>query len=359
MIKKEIFSGVASILIAIMLIIGCSSSSNQIWAEGKPLHHTKEGFRNFPEIPEAPPVGFAFYMRRFLGSFVFPDVPEGHVLDEEEAIMQYNSFEGKNSVTWLGHATFLIKLNGKTILTDPFLTDNASPVKYFGPQRFAKPGISLENLPMIDILVVSHNHLDHLDAETVESLHEKERIQVFVPLGLGGFFEERGYRSIIELDWYDSVEYSGINFSALPAVHYSRRGTNDKNKSLWCSWSMKSSAGSYYFSGDTQDSDVLFKEIGQRDGPYDLALMSIGAYKTRKTGQATHLTPEEAVKVSLELGVKTIVGMHWGTIELSDEPHFEPPVRFQKAASKSGYLNENVWIMKIGETKELPGQPFI
>ncbi len=362
-ILKEIWSNQkwyipsrVGIILLVLFLLSCSSASSpEIWTEGTPKHHIKDGFRNYPEVPKPQSATIGFYFRRFWGSFVFPDVPTDHYLTENEAINQYAGFNGLDSITWIGHATFLIRMNGKTILTDPFITKYASPVKYFGPERFVQPGISLENLPPIDIIVVSHNHLDHLDAETVESLEGKEKIQVFVPLGLRSFFSERGYQSITEMDWYDSAVHNNIRFTALPAIHYSQRSTNDRNKTLWSAWSFSSASGKYFFSGDTSYSPFFFEDIGRKDGPYDLAMISIGAYKVRESGPESHLTPEEAIKVANEIGAKTIVGMHWGTIELSDEPHWEPPVRFKKAARENGLSSDHAWLMKVGETRLLPG----
>ena len=335
-------------------MVGCTSFfSSEIWADSRLEHHTENGFRNYPLIPDFPPVGAAFYFRRILDSFFLPDVPDDHYLLEKDAISQYHEMSGQNSITWLGHATFLIRINGMTILTDPFLTEFASPLWEFGPRRYVQPGISLDNLPPIDIIVVSHNHLDHLDAETVESLQGKEKIHVFVPLGLKDFFKDKGYKNIQDLDWGESTSYSGIKLTALPVVHFSGRGLNDKNKTLWCSWSILSQSEKIYFSGDTSYSSTIFKNIGKENGPYDLAILSIGAYKTRKYGPASHLTPEEAVDVALDIKSNVAVAMHWGTISLSDEPPWEPPVRFKQAAKNSGMSSDQVWVMKIGETRLL------
>ncbi len=353
-VRKIPVTGILVLIFFLIFLVDCSSSSlPEIWVEGKPKHHTQNGFRNYPVIPDPPPVGPTFYFRRILGSFFLPDVPGDHTLSEKEAMIQFSQMSGQDSITWLGHATFLIRINGKTILTDPFLTEFASPFWEFGPRRYAPPGISLDNLPPIDIVVVSHNHLDHLDSETVESLQGKEAIHILVPLGLGEFFKERGYTDIEELDWNESFSYGGIELAALPAVHYSGRGMNDKNKTLWCSWSIESQSTKIFFSGDTSYSPTIFKSIGEKNGPYDLAIVSIGAYKTRQYGPASHLTPEQAVTVMMDTKSSAAIGMHWGTIELSDEPLREPPVRFKKAAQDNDIPPDKVWVMKIGETRPL------
>ena len=348
------FVNINAIFIIMLMVVFLLSFSAETCAEVKPKHHTKNGFRNYPVEPDFGPVGAAFYFRRVMDSFFLPDVPSDHLLSEEKAIGEFQKLNGKNSITWLGHATFLIRINGMTILTDPFLTEYASPFWTFGPRRFVQPGISLENLPPIDIVIVSHNHLDHLDEETIESLQEKHNIHVFVPLGLEPFFRDRDFTHVNELDWNMSHTYGGIEFTALPAVHNSGRGANDKNTTLWCSWSISAKNNKLFFSGDTSYLPTIFKTIGEKMGPYDMAIVGIGAYKTRKHGPASHLTPEEAVKVILDTKSNVAVAMHWGTIELSDEPTWEPPVRFKKAAQGKGIPLDKTWVMKVGETRQLP-----
>ncbi len=335
-----------------LFLLGCSTTS-PAWMEGKPLHHTTEGFRNYPLIPKPGPTTRGFYWRRFWGSFFLPDVPKDFVLPEHQALEQYHAMDGKNSITWLGQSTFLIRMDGKTILTDPFLTEYASPFWIFGSRRFSPPGISLKNLPPIDIIVVSHNHFDHLDEETVESIKNKENLCVYVPLGLASFFTERGYRQVKELDWHEHTTVGSLRLTALPSVHHSGRSLGDKDRTLWCSWAISSPSASMYFIGDSGYSPTIFKDIGLKHGPFDAALVTIGAYRTRESGPITHLYPNEAVQVGLEVKAETIVAMHWGTIELSDEPHFEPPKRFIRSAQKAGISKERAWVMKIGETREL------
>ncbi|MBU2513668.1 MBL fold metallo-hydrolase [bacterium] len=356
-LKKQL-DGKWVVLLIVFVVIGCSSAS-QTWLEGKPRHHVKDGFRNHPEIPEVPPTKPFFYLRRFYTSFILPDVPSDHVISENLAIAQFNELQEKDSITWLGQSTFLIRLDGLTILTDPYLTTYASSVWGLGPKRFAPPGISLENLPPIEVIVLSHNHLDHLDSETVASIKNKDRIQVYVPLGLKSFFTKRGYQHVDELDWYDQKRKDSLTFTSLPTVHHSGRSLGDKNKTLWCSWNISSVSQKIYFVGDSGYSPTIFKEIGEKMGPVDLALLTIGAYDTRQGDPMTHLYPEAAVKVGLDLNAETIVGMHWGTIQLSDEPPFEPPVRFKAAADKAGYSEDNTWIFKIGETRALPERDIL
>ena len=340
------------IILLFMLSTQVCLASPNILAD-KPSHHTHEGFRNYPLVENTPNLGFGFYWKRFVSSFIHPDIPDHHVLPEREAIALYQELINENTITWLGQSTLLIKINGATILTDPFFSQLASPLP-IGPERFVKPGIAAESLPKIDILLVSHNHYDHLDESFIEMLPNKQSVQVVVPLELGAFFEQRGYANIHQLDWYESIKLGDLRFTALPTVHYSGRSMGDKNKSLWCSWAISSPVGKYFFIGDSAYSPTLFKEIGDKFSSFDLAMVTIGTYGNRKYGVNNHTTPEEAVMIGQEINAGSLMGIHWGTIDLSDEPPFEPPVRFREAAAQVGYNAEAVWLLKIGETRSLP-----
>ena len=324
-------------------------------AEGRPKHHMMEGFSNYPPTPYDSSYGkLSFFLRRFWGSFFPPEIPSGHILSEDKAIAQLNSLNKENTLTWLGHSTFLIRLDGKTILTDPFLSEYASPVTWAGPRRFVPPGISLKKLPAIDLILVSHNHYDHLDETTVEKLPGKEKTHVIVPLGLKAFFTQRGYVNVKELDWGEDTLVDNMKIISLPAVHFSGRGLGDRNKTLWCSWAIVSSSGKYYFAGDTAYSSTIFRNIAEMYNSFNLAIVPIGAYEPQKMMKPFHTTPEEAIKIGIDDKSRVMVGSHWGTIELSDEPHWDPPRRFVEHAGKLGIPPEQIWVMKIGETRILP-----
>jgi L-ascorbate metabolism protein UlaG (beta-lactamase superfamily) len=350
---KGTFNTIAKTLFFLFILTMQAYATTSIWENGKPKHHTKEGFRNYPIVPASPALGISFYLRRIKSSFSLPIVPESHSLSEESAIVLLHKLEDKNTITWIGQSTLLIRIDGKIIITDPFFSKYASPFP-IGPRRFVDPGISPKNLPSIDIILISHNHYDHLDEDFIEAIPNKESIHVFVPLKLKTFFSERGYNHIHELDWYETYSIDNIQLTALPTVHYSGRGIGEKNKSLWCSWAITNPYGRYFFIGDSAYSPTIFKEIGKKFDSFDLAMVTIGTYGNRKYGVNNHTTPEEAVKLGKEINAKALLGIHWGTIELSDENPWEPPKRFKESAQKLGFLLENVWIMKIGETRELP-----
>jgi N-acyl-phosphatidylethanolamine-hydrolysing phospholipase D len=343
------------IILGIVLLSRCASTSSkyveQISVGNNPKHHTTTGYQNHPFVQTAAPKGVSFYIRRAWGSLFVPDIPEGHQLSEQQSIKLLNSIES-DRVTWLGHASFLIKTADVTILTDPFLTKYASPVSLTGPKRFVESPIPLNKLPTIDIVVVSHSHYDHLDDKTIRNLKNRDKIHVVVPLGLKSFFIERGYNKVSELDWGQSVSIKGIKVTARPSVHDSARSLSDHNETLWASWVIESSQQRILFVGDSGYSETIFKDIGDKHGSFDYAIVPIGAYEPRELLWMSHTTPEEAVSIGIDVGTKTLIASHWGTVSsLSDEPTFEPPVRFKKSGSDNGFSDKDLWIMKVGETK--------
>lgn len=321
---------------------------------GKPPHHVRGGFLNPTGSPQRNAtfwefLAFALALRR-MGE---PEIPPGHVLPPADVAAGWTRHGNAESVMWLGHAAFLMRIGGKTVLTDPYLSDYASPVPPFGPKRYVKPALDVASLPPIDVLLVSHNHYDHLDDPVIRALPGKERMQVVAPLKLGDFFRKRGYANVTELDWHESVDLGGVKVTAAPAVHFSARGLFDQYKTLWVGYAVESATRRVYFGGDSAYGPV-FKDTGERLGPFDLAMIGIGAYEPRKIMKATHASPEEAIQIAQDLRARAVMGMHWGTILLTTEPPFEPPARFRAAAAEAGYAEDDAWILAVGETRAIP-----
>ncbi|MGI3130647.1 MBL fold metallo-hydrolase [Halopseudomonas pachastrellae] len=220
-----------------------------------------------------------------------------------------------NSVWRLGHSSLVFKLNGAFWLTDPVFSMRASPVQWLGPKRFHAPPISIEELPPIKVVVLSHNHYDHLDHAAIRQLQHK--VEHFItPLGVGATLVRWGVPpgKVRELDWWQQVDIDGVAATATPAQHFSGRGLSDGNRTLWCSWVLQSAECTLFFSGDTGYFDG-FREIGERLGPFDVAFMETGAYNPR--WQYVHMMPAQTMQAFLDLGASWLYPIHNGTFDLS------------------------------------------
>ncbi len=316
----------------------------------KPHHHLKNGkFRNPPGSPKR--LSTRWEALKFFTTFPFsnrmPKVPAEHALTNDEVHRQYNA-TASPCITWVGHAAFIIRLDNKVIITDPFVSDIAGP-NNIGPKRFLPAAFSAINLPKADIMAVSHNHYDHLDDIALRAYPYKKETLVIVPLGLKEFFTERGFSKVIEQDWWDETKVDGLTVTTLPAVHFSGRGLFDSNKTLWASFAFQSEDKNVWFSGDTASGEV-FNEIGKRHGPFDIAMIGIGAYEPRKFMRSVHASPEDAIEIAKAIRTKKTIGMHWGAIMLTPEDPFEPPTRFRQAAIDLDYGEQNALIMRVGDT---------
>ena len=256
---------------------------------------------------------------------------------------------GENQLVWLGHACFALRLDGKLVLTDPYLSRTAGPFG-LGPKRFLPPALSAAELPRLDLIVISHNHYDHVDTAALRAYRWRAETPVVCPLGLAPLIRRLGFVQVIELDWWEDWQLGALTVTALPAVHFSGRGLFDRDRTLWSSIALVTPARKVWFGGDT-GYGACFAEIGQRIGPFDLALVGIGAYEPRIIMEASHATPEEAVQIARDIGAKAAVGMHWGSIMLTPEDPFEAPVRFRAAALEQQYGEANAWIMQVGEVR--------
>lgn len=255
-----------------------------------------------------------------------------------------------NAVCWLGHACFALRIGGKLVLTDPYLSRTAGPLG-LGPKRFLPAALAAAELPRLDAIVISHNHYDHIDLAALRAYRWRAETPVVCPLGVGALLRRQGYGLVIELDWWQDWALDGLTVTALPAVHFSGRGPFDRDQTLWASMALASPERKVWFGGDT-GYGAVFREIGQRAGPFDLALIGIGAYEPRVIMEASHATPEEAVAIARDIGAARAVGMHWGSIMLTPEDPFEAPERFRHAALEQQFGESNAWILKVGETRQ-------
>lgn len=233
-------------------------------------------------------------------------------------------------VTMVGHATLLIQLAGLNILTDPIWSDRASPLAFAGPRRVIAPGIRLDDLPPIDAILLSHNHYDHLDIATLRALHQRHAPLIVTALGNDSIIRRHIPDARMRAgDWGDRFEIApGAQVDVVPATHWSSRGLTDRRMALWCGFMLRAGGRLVYFAGDTgYGTGRIFRDMRQRFGPVDLALIPIGAYDPRWFMAAQHTDPEEAIRIMRDLEARAAIGIHWGTFKLTDEPRDEPAQR--------------------------------
>jgi N-acyl-phosphatidylethanolamine-hydrolysing phospholipase D len=253
------------------------------------------------------------------------------------------------SVTWIGHSTFLVRMDGVAFLTDPMFSPRASPFSFMGPRRLVPPGVPLDALPPVNFALLTHDHYDHADLLTVRQLAGRG-VPFIVPGGLADWVRAAG-GTATELDWWQETELDGVRITCVPARHFSGRSLRDRNQRLWCGWVVSGKTRRFYDAGDTAYPDH-FKEIGERLGPIDLATVPIGAYLPAAMMHPVHTTPEEALRIAEDVGARRVVAMHFGTFDLADEPVDEPARRFRTEAERRGWGPDRAWIMKIGESRE-------
>lgn len=262
------------------------------------------------------------------------------------------------SFTWLGHATTLVRIDGLTLITDPIWSHRASPVSFNGPQRYRPPPCSIDQLPKIDIGVISHNHYDHLDAVAVRALSERfPEMKWFVPLGLRNWMMEDGIEAgnVQEMNWGDThkLEISGMKYEiwCVPAQHWSQRGLSDRFKTLWSGWVIIGPTRRFYFAGDTGFCKEEFEKIGRFLGPFDIAAIPIGCYTPRWFMKAQHINPAEAVQIHRKIRSKKSFGIHWGTYKMgATEGYLDPVKHLRDEMRKEGLMDDEFVAIAHGET---------
>jgi N-acyl-phosphatidylethanolamine-hydrolysing phospholipase D len=315
-------------------------------------HHVEGGFRNPGGAPghgQAPPtVTLPFFVRRIAASFSRDTRPVPQKVANNGEFLRENSLGSVPTVTWVGHSTLLVQMGHVTFLTDPTWSATASPIAV-GPRRFVEPGLAFEALPVVDFVVVSHNHYDHMDLTTLRWLADRGT-RIFVPLANAATLRGAGIDTVEELDWWETRAVGQVEIHCVPAQHWSRRGLFDEDRALWSGWVVKAADRRFYFAGDTGKFPG-FGEIGARLGPFDLAALPIGAYEPREMMAPAHLSPEEAVEAAIALQATRSIAIHFGTFDLSDEPIDEPPRRFRAASAAADRGDDRDWVLAIGETR--------
>ena len=244
-----------------------------------------------------------------------------------------------NYSIWIGHSTFLIKKDDLTILTDPIFSERASPFKRFGPKRLIPPALNINELPKIDVVTVSHNHYDHLDIRSLKILYELNPDIIFlIPKGDKNIFDKRNIKNVFEFEWWQNFMIQNVEFTFTPVQHWSARGLFDKNDSLWGGWYIKNKDYSIYHAGDTGYSND-FITTKEKLGSPKYSFIPIGAYEPEWFMAASHVNPEDAIKIMLDLESEYSFGMHWGTFTLTDEDTTEPKIRLNEALKKANLNN--------------------
>ncbi len=298
----------------------------------------RAGARQLPGVGEMLP----FFLRKAWTSIVGRAGGAPLVPFDRQALLH------NPSITWIGHATMLVRMDGVTFLTDPIFSERASPVSFAGPKRLVPPGVPLSELPPIDFVLVSHDHYDHADVDSLRTMAQRGARYV-VPLEMGDVVRAAG-GSPVELDWWQSTTIGDVRIHCVPSQHFSGRSLTDGNSRLWGGWVVEGPTRRFYHAGDT-GYFAGFAEIGQRLGPIDLAAIPIGAYDPPSIMHVVHMNPEEAVQAGRDLRADRVVGMHFGTFDLTDESPDEPPRRFHAAAAQLGYDADHAWILSVGETR--------
>jgi len=250
----------------------------------------------------------------------------------------------RSSLTWIGHASFVLRLGGRLAAIDPIWSEKIAVIR-----RVAPPGVLLERVPALDLVCITHNHYDHLDVPTLKRIGAGPTY--VVPLGVGALVGKLGFR-VVELDWWQSHTEGDLTVTLVPARHWSMRAPWNRNDTLWGGYVFSSKEGVAYHAGDTALFDG-FAKIGRRLGPIDWAMLPIGAYEPRWFMQPQHMNPEDAGEAFVALEARNLVAMHWGTFKLTDEPLGEPPERIKRVFAERGLDPSRLWVLDVGETRDL------
>ena len=343
----------------------------------KPAHHRKTGFSNRDAsvlIGNFP--WYEMVWRSLRGDFKPLTAPQNGYADfarEWSVAVDHARLAQRQQapvVTWLGHVSVLLQVGGLNVLTDPTLADFAGPYGRFGAPRMVPAPLRGDRLPPIDVLLISHNHYDHLcDATIAAMVASGQRPQIFVPLGLKAWFDARNIPNVTELDWWSHADVmcdqtgqplpEPVRLHFTPAQHWSRRTPFDTNASLWGGYMVEHKPGAtdawrFMFPGDTGYSED-FKAIRQRLGAVDFLALPIGAYLPRDFMKKMHVNPADAVQLMLDLDAKQAMGVHWGTFKLTQEAFDHPPRDLAAALQAHGLAQNRVWLMRHGETRAVAG----
>lgn len=330
------------ILLSLMFGCGCASETKYKISD----HYDGKKFYNPTHIEGQ---SFGEILKFFVTSKKqdWPESVENHL----KLNLNADLTQDQVSITFINHASVLIQLKGVNILTDPIWSERASPLSWIGPKRVRGAGIPFGKLPHIDLVLISHNHYDHLDLQSLKKLNNIFKPIFIVPLGDRDLLKDHGIQNVFEMDWWDKKLFSaGVEVQMTPSQHFSARGLFDSYKSLWGSYVILFHGHRIYFGGDTAYS-VHFKSIREKVGPMDIALLPIGAYEPRWFMKQVHMNTEDALQAHIDLGSKQSIGIHLGTFQLSDEKIDQPDIDLKMAIKKVGFKESLFVVLSEGNTQ--------
>jgi L-ascorbate metabolism protein UlaG (beta-lactamase superfamily) len=347
------------VMIGLSLLAACGNHEI-VRPDPQHPHHNADGYFNSDgsriELGMSDVIGFYWQMlradRKPVPADMRPIVPDlGYLRDNRD----------ETSLTWIGHATALLQMGGVNVLTDPQFSERASPFTWTGPKRRTPPAMSIAELPAIDVVLISHDHYDHLDEASVRALITRSNPTFVVPLGVDEILRSWGASKVVALDWWASAHVKAlpsadgkpqageIDVTLVPAHHWSKRGLFGRNERLWGGFVVQSASFKAYYAGDTGYAGI-FKEIGEKYGPFDLALIPVGSYEPRDFMQHQHVNPEEAVKIHQDVMSKQSVAVHWGTWDLSLEALDAPRTALPAALEAASVSRDDFALFRLGET---------
>ena len=313
-----------------------------------PVSDHFDGERFYNAVPMPDNIGDVLRWRLNSKAEPWPDA----VPVTQQAVDSERAEDGQLRATFIGHATVLIQVDGLNIITDPIYAERASPVSFVGPKRVRKPGVAFDDLPPIDLVLVSHNHYDHLDLETLQRFKQRDNPMIVTGLGNDTWLRQRGFDRVAGLDWSQELEHKGIKLTFAKNQHWSARGVNDQRKTLWGGFVIEASEHKVYFAGDTGYGD-FFAELGETFGGFDLALLPIGAFQPRWFMEYQHIGPVEAVQAHQDLKARRSMAIHFGTFNLADDGINEPAQQLQQVLSEQQLSTADFWVPVFGASYDI------
>lgn len=332
---------------ALLVFSGCQSF--RYYDPNKPHRGKTQFYNNYDNSPKAN--FWKWQWERLTKKKPVEPEFKPEVVKTDVAFLQGNQSE--NTLTWIGHSSALLQIDGVNILLDPVFSDRVSPVSFMGPKRLVPLPFALPELPRIDVVLVSHNHYDHMDLPTLRQLAQRDSQTLFlVPLGNQKMLQSENIKNVKEFDWWESVRAKDVTLTFTPAQHWTARGLFDSDETLWGGWHLQGKGFRVLYTGDTGYSQD-FSDIRARLGAVDLALIPIGAYEPRWFMKKQHVNPEEALFIHRDLDAKLSIGMHWGTFRLADEFMQAPRDEMQTAIQTHPEIKGVFRVMKHGEILKL------